>query len=406
MSRWKCNLCEKKFGSKRALYYHQKQAVMPCDGKCVKCGHASSSMKDYKNHQSTYHAAAAAAVPVVVKPTTLKTHPKSSDLEIENLKLKLQMMEQRERDREREMEQRERDKERAEEMEKLQFQVRELLKERSNTHPSPVPANAAENVVDCFDEIRVPMQDFEKHSQTTSKSENDEIRLEFERVTVTTERLVIVRKRKARARHTATPNLMRLALEALDWRANPNNVGENMMYHLVANKDVRLQNIFISDDERLGIWSRNPITDVCGWILHEANLSAKILQEYAQTMFAFLLEAGVNALVPAFFQGRVCLALHGIFIEGKNSDGHYVHSEPIYSFIIYEEAGELRLRVPETSKIDTSSPMSPSLVHTLNLMVKVAEGRTYSNLPKLVINNVLPLLDFLHKKRPEHAIRE
>lgn len=355
VNRWKCNLCKKVLKSKRALEYHLERAKVPCHLQCEKCGNIARTVADYKTHEKTHKSS-------VLARNSASQKIAEQEREIENLKLQLQVREQ------------------AEQIRLLQEgQIRGQTDDKNTTHRI---------LEQLFLEEKMPIQDFETVGKIIE--ENDDVRLEYERITTIKEKLVFVRKRNARK--VATPKLVNIAMEALHAHSDLNNVGQNMMCTLLASKEPRLQNVFFGEFGAVRVWSRNSTNELCNWILYEKEAAANVLDQYARTMFAFLLTTGVELLVFVLYKGQICLAFHGIGTEEK----------PLSCVVGKNDEGdELRPIAVSTGELLATHKKDDSLLE----MVKKREGQVlYSHLKNVALR-FIELKNFGQKYRPDRGIQ-
>lgn len=363
--RWKCNLCKKNLKSKKALEYHLQHAKIPCNLKCRTCGHVAKNKSDYQYHQNLHSQS--------MQPVDIRKMPRAElEQKYENMQLQMQLREEKERHEA--------------EMKIKDEKIRSLLARESSRDP------AAAKEFEKIEEI-IPFQDFGTVTNNDSTTEDDNY---VSRVIIRetrTREIIIERKRRARA--VVTPDMMNIAIEALTIPEKDTNlIAENMMCHIVASPDTRLHNIYLEDVGTIRIWSRNPLNGVCEWTVYSANLSTKMLHDYAQTMLSFLVETGVELLVPAMYKTDYCLALNGMTRNEK----------PILSFIWYKDRKGLQHEWPVyTSELTfLAEKRDPSLIDMIHARIETVLKRK-----KMLLLNDSSLKAFMLKKQstrvsPDH----
>jgi hypothetical protein len=191
---------------------------------------------------------------------------------------------------------------------------------------------------------------------------------------------IILRKRVKDARNAITNNMLYGALCSMVptdiEMENLNRIATDMMYQVLHHDDPRLHNMCLSDMSRgtVRVFSRVSESEKCYWAAHPKDTAPKIINEHAKNLFSFLLEAGTQSLVSAFWKtGKVnCLALNG---------------EKGWSVILYEE---------DTSPGDDSK-LIVNKVKTTDLIYTLAEVEGVDRLAQLVKTRKEEVIQLLQK---------
>lgn len=327
---FQCHLCQKMFTAKTSLRRHLDKSKIPCNLQCTQCERVCASAKEYKKHEKEH-------AQMTESDTTLS---QQLNFKLQQLDLKQQQLDL-----------------------KLQ-ELQELQKQQKYAK------------LEDFEII--PMQDFHRNQNILMNISEDDDEVRVERVTkiaIEQRDTLIIRKKKARA--AITNQMLCQTMEVMRPIKDISISIENMMYELLRHDDPRLHNIYLSDLNRgtVKMYTRNDEKNICYWQVHPSHIATKLINEHAQHMFVFLLDAGIESLVAAILNRRSCLALDGVGTE-----------ECPRSFVLMESsfAGELRY-LPQvlTAELKYTDKKDERLIGIVN----ARKDEVLSHINKIIIDD-------------------